>query len=184
MGDDVVPKVDVDDSDEASDQRHLETNKLIRDALTRPPSPAVLRLLDALKHEGLYPGTSRPVEGAAVGTSAKHRSSRPDRVPTKPTESPDLSTPSDDSFTLRVVVDYCNGATQQQIADSRGVHVQTIRKVLRDAGVVVREHRATFTHDEIAAIQAARSQGVSARELGRRYNVAHTTILRLVRPTT
>lgn len=79
---------------------------------------------------------------------------------------------------LRIVVDYCNGATQQQIAARYGVHVQTIRKVLRDAGVSVRDHRAVLTRDEIRTIRMAHAQGTSARELSRRYGVAHTTILR------
>lgn len=60
-----------------------------------------------------------------------------------------------DDFTLRIVVDYCNGATQQQIAARYGVHVQTIRKILRDAGVSVRDHHAVLTRDEIHAIRMA-----------------------------
>ncbi|OUZ12695.1 hypothetical protein BHE97_00295 [Aeromicrobium sp. PE09-221] len=79
------------------------------------------------------------------------------------------------------MVVYCNGATQQQIATTSGVHVQTIRAILREAGVKVSEHDATFTEDELQTIRRLHADGVSARELGRRYGVAHTTILRQVR---
>jgi len=58
------------------------------------------------------------------------------------------------------------------------VHVQTIRKLLRDAGVSVRDHRAVLTQDDIRAIRMAHDQGTGARELSRWYSVAHTTILR------
>lgn len=80
-------------------------------------------------------------------------------------------------FTLAVVVAYCNGATQQQIATAHGVHVQTIRTVLREAGVKPREHNATFTAEELQTIRRLHAGGMSARELGRHYGVAHTTIL-------
>ncbi|MBN8883336.1 MAG: hypothetical protein J0H73_13605 [Salana multivorans] len=84
-------------------------------------------------------------------------------------------------FTLAVVVAYCNGATQQEIATARGVHVQTIRTVLRDAGVKPREHNATFTAEELQTIRGLHAGGMSARELGRHYGVVHTTILRQLR---
>jgi DNA invertase Pin-like site-specific DNA recombinase len=76
------------------------------------------------------------------------------------------------------VVEYCSGATQQQITARYGVHVQTIRKILRDAGVSVRDHRAVFTREEIHTIRTAHAQGTSAHELDRQYGVAHTTVLR------
>ena len=90
----------------------------------------------------------------------------------------EVDTAGDDRFTLQIVVAYCNGKTQQEIASSYGVHVQTVRKRLRDAGVMVRDHLAVLTRGEIATIQTEHANGTSARELGRRYSVAHTTILR------
>lgn len=92
-----------------------------------------------------------------------------------------LSSPPQGRFVLRIVVDYCNGATQQQIAVSAGVHVQTIRAILREAGVVTREHLATLTRDEVRDLRRMHHGGMSARELGRRFGVAHTTILRHLR---
>lgn len=79
---------------------------------------------------------------------------------------------------LKVVVAYCNGSTQQQIATELGVHVQTVRATLRDAGVKLSERNTTFSDDELQTIRRLHAGGVSARELGRRYSVAHTTILR------
>lgn len=44
----------------------------------------------------------------------------------------------DGSEVLRLMVDYSNGMTQAEIAQKYGFHVQTVRKRLKDAGVVVR----------------------------------------------
>ena len=93
-------------------------------------------------------------------------------------------TPADEArheFVLKVVVAYCNGATQQQIATMLGLHVQTIRATLREAGVKIPDRNATFNDEELQTIRRLHSDGVSARELGRRYSVAHTTILRRLR---
>ena len=51
-------------------------------------------------------------------------------------------------------------------------------EVLRDVGVSVRDHRAVLTQNDIRTIRVAHDQGASARELGRRCGLAHTTILR------
>lgn len=40
------------------------------------------------------------------------------------------------------------------------------------------ERNARFTEDELQTVRRLRADGVSARELGRRHGVAHTTILR------
>lgn len=79
---------------------------------------------------------------------------------------------------LGIVVAYCNGSTQQQIASAHGVHVKTVRATLRESGVKMIEHNATFSAEELQSIRRLHADGVSARELGRRYGVAHTIILR------
>ena len=81
---------------------------------------------------------------------------------------------------LKVVVAYCNGLTQQQIAADLGVHVQTIRSTLREAGVKLNQ-RTTFSDDDLQAIRRLYAAGISTRELGRQYGAAHTTILRRLR---
>ncbi len=61
------------------------------------------------------------------------------------------------------------------------MHVKTIRATLRNAGVKLSERNTTFSDDELQIIRRLHAGGVSARELGRRYSVAHTTILRHLR---
>jgi IS30 family transposase len=79
---------------------------------------------------------------------------------------------------LQIIVAYCNGSTQQQIATKLDVHVQTIRSTLRVAGVKLSDRNTTFSDNELQTIRRLHAEGTSARELGRRYGVAHTTILR------
>lgn len=135
----------------------------VRDMFVRQP-PALATFLAAMK------GDPRPLP--------------PPRVKRESTWTPPASESElDDNlrFMLAIVVAYCNGATQQQIATAHGLHVQTIRALLREAGVKIGERNATLTEDELQIIRRLRTDGVSARELGRRYGVAHTTILRQLR---
>lgn len=114
-------------------------------------SPALEALLSALSGRDVV----HPPRAETKRRYARHaKESEPDTSPSH-------------RFMLSVVVAYCNGSTQQQIATELGVHVQTIRATLRD--------------DELQTIRRLRADGVSAHELGRRYNVAHTTILRQLR---
>jgi len=53
--------------------------------------------------------------------------------------------------------------------------------MLRDAGVRLSERNTTFGDDELQTIRRLHADGISARKLGRRYSVAHTTILRQLR---
>jgi IS30 family transposase len=82
---------------------------------------------------------------------------------------------------LKVVVAYCNGSTQQQIATELGVHVQIIRRTLRDAGVKLSQRNTTFRDDELRTVRRLHADGISAGELGRQCGVTHTTILRQLR---
>lgn len=148
------------DSDPPDD---LVLARELRDTFIQQP-PALASLLAALKGDPvpLPPSPARLKSAWAPPTSA----SEPDE---------------DLRFVLATVVAYCNGATQQQIATTHGLHVQTIRAILREAGVKVNEHNSTFTEDKLQVIRRLHADGVSARELGRRYRVAHTTILRHLR---
>lgn len=83
--------------------------------------------------------------------------------------------------TLAIVVDYANGMTQQAIARKHGVHVQTVRKRLDAAGVVTRARSGALTEADVAEARNLLTDGVSAREIGRRLGVAHTTLLRSIR---
>ena len=85
---------------------------------------------------------------------------------------------------LRVVVAYCNGSTQVQIAASHGMHVQTVRARLREAGVFMHEQRAALSFEERESMRRLHRNGQSARQLARRYGVTHTTVLRLLKSST
>ncbi len=141
---------------------NLERARRLRDAFA-PRSPALDALLASLSGRQAPPAPSPP---------------RPSR---RRIEAPSAELDRHHDFVLKVVVAYCNGSTQQQIAAELGAHVQTIRSALRDAGVRLSERNTTFSEEELQIIRRLHADGVSARELGRRYRVAHTTILRQLR---
>lgn len=70
---------------------------------------------------------------------------------------------------------------QQQIATELGVRVLTIREALRNAGVKLSERNSTLSEAELQSIGRLHADGTSARELGRPYSLARTTILRQLR---
>ena len=82
--------------------------------------------------------------------------------------------------TLAMVVAYGNGATQAEIAAARGMHVQTVRRRLMEAGVLLRDQSTTLSLEKQADARARHAAGDSAREIGRHLGVAHTTIRRLL----
>ena len=82
---------------------------------------------------------------------------------------------------LQIVVAYCNGSTQAEIAAALGMHVQTVRARLHDAGVHVQVSRAALGPAEQEAVRRLHRQGQRARQLARRYGVAHTTVLRILK---
>ncbi|MGY5318217.1 helix-turn-helix domain-containing protein [Neomicrococcus lactis] len=151
----------LDPSTELKPTDNLDRARGLRDTFAQR-TPAVEALLSSLRgHQAdpAPPRTQRSRQRAKAGTPVAEPKGRHDSM-------------------LQVVVAYCNGSTQQQIATKLGVHVQTIRSTLRDAGVKLSERNATFSDDELQIIRRLSADGVSARELGRRYGVAHTTILR------
>lgn len=79
---------------------------------------------------------------------------------------------------LPLVTDYANGLTQVQIAEKHGLHVQTVRKRLVQAGVNTRAHLRVLTDDDLRQARKAMKEGASAREIARGLGVAHTTLLR------
>lgn len=85
------------------------------------------------------------------------------------------------SRVLAMVVDYANGMTQQEIARKHGLHVQTVRKRLDETGVVTRARSCGLTEADLGEARSLLAAGISAREIGRRLGVAHTTLLRSIR---
>lgn len=85
------------------------------------------------------------------------------------------------SILLPLVVDYANGLTQAEIARKHGVHAQTLRKRLREAGINTRVRVAALSESEVKVARAVISEGASARAVARRLGVAHTTLLRALK---
>ncbi|HRP99492.1 MAG TPA: helix-turn-helix domain-containing protein [Terrimesophilobacter sp.] len=84
---------------------------------------------------------------------------------------------------LEIVVAYCNGATPETIAAAHDHTERIIRDTLQQVGVVLRDQ--AYSSAEIRAqVRALHAQGMSMREIARRYGVAHTTISRLLRDAT
>lgn len=79
---------------------------------------------------------------------------------------------------LPLVVDYANGLTQLEIARKHGMHVQTLRKRLQEAGINTRTRMVALTETELSSARAAVRDGASARAVARRLGVAHTTLQR------
>lgn len=85
------------------------------------------------------------------------------------------------SVLLPLVVDYANGLTQAEIARKHGVHAQTLRKRLREAGVNTRVRVTALSESEVQAAPAVISEGASVRAVARRLGVAHTTLMRALK---
>jgi hypothetical protein len=49
---------------------------------------------------------------------------------------------------LQIVVAYCNGSTQEEIAATYGIHVQTVRTRLREVGVNTEDFRAALSSQD------------------------------------
>ncbi|KTS70340.1 hypothetical protein NS206_00270 [Microbacterium testaceum] len=80
-----------------------------------------------------------------------------------------------------MVVDYANGMTQEEIARKHGLHIQTVRKRLKAAGVVTRSHSTALTVQDMDEARGLLDADLSVREAARRLGVAHTTLLRAIR---
>jgi DNA-binding NarL/FixJ family response regulator len=120
-------------SDDPACSDDLTQARKIRDAFMQP-SPAFVAFLAALKGEA--PPFSPP--------RVKRRKPQPTAAGSE--------ADNDLRFALAIVVAYCNGVTQQQIATTHGIHVQTVRTILREVGVKVGTHNSTFTEEEFQAI--------------------------------
>ena len=76
------------------------------------------------------------------------------------------------------MADYAEGLTQVQIAEKHGLHVQTVRRRLIEAGVDTRARLRGLTDEDLRAARAAIDDGASVREIARGLGVAHTTVTR------
>ncbi len=128
----------------------------IRLLLGHPPSEEFLATIRRATKRGLPESRRRPVSSDA---------------------------PAEQQGVLEIVVAYCNGATPETIAAACHSTERSIRDTLQQAGVILRDqaHPSAEIRDQVRALHA---QGLSMREIARRYGVAHTTISRLLRDGT
>ncbi len=80
-----------------------------------------------------------------------------------------------------MVIDYANRMTQEEIAGKYGLHIQPVHKRLKTAGVVTRSRGNALAEQDLDEARSLLDAGLSAREVGRKLGVAHTTILRTIR---
>lgn len=149
--------------------------ELLIDLFAEPPSYAFLSRMAALHPGKGYEEKLPPLRWTPSPRKTREEEQRPPFSPEVAAEAPLASR---ERLMLRVVVDYCNGLTQVEVASKYGLHVQTVRRLLQRSGVSMHDHRAALSATDLATIRIAHSRGVSLREFGRRYSVSHTTTLR------
>lgn len=142
------------------------------------PRSETTALLEELRRN---PGARAILDGSRLDQAPPVSHDETDQPP--PTRSRGPASPPDEpnSDILRMVVDYANGMTQEEIARKHGLHIQTIRKRLKAAGVVTRSRSTALTAQDLDEACGLLDVGLSVREAARRLGVAHTTLLRAIR---
>ncbi|WP_159502349.1 helix-turn-helix domain-containing protein [Microbacterium sp. 18062] len=142
------------------------------------PRRETTALLEELRRD---PGTRAILDGSRLDQTPPVNHDETDQPPSTPSRGP--ASPADEptSDILRMVVDYANGMTQEEIARKHGLHIQTVRKRLTAAGVVTRSRSTALTAQDLDEARVLLDAGLSVREAARRLGVAHTTLLRAIR---
>ncbi|WP_120004856.1 helix-turn-helix domain-containing protein [Nesterenkonia muleiensis] len=170
-----------------------EAGRSLVDIFSRP-TPALTRLIEhmhqnpelAESRAAGYSRTSsrsRDRQGRSIGETNSVAGSTSRRESTKQsrrTVSPGIEKVRA-SVLLPLVVDYANGLTQAEIARKHGIHAQTLRKRLREAGVNTRVRVTALSESEVKVARAVISEGASIRAVACRLGVAHTTLLRALK---
>ncbi len=73
--------------------------------------------------------------------------------------------------------DYAAGAGSYRLGRKYGISPATVRARLRAAGVALRPARQVARHPTVEEVERLHGEGVSIRELARRFGVSHVTIL-------
>ncbi|MDQ7991965.1 MAG: hypothetical protein AAGC63_03145, partial [Propionicimonas sp.] len=128
----------------------LERARAVMDSLLSP-NPALKRLLEVvranpeLRQFTYQADTQRPIERNPERRRATsgRRTAPSGREPAESDVAPAEGLAGDELSALPLVVDYANGLTQAEIAAKYGLHVQTVRKRLAEAGVSSRAHNQT-----------------------------------------
>ena len=87
--------------------------------------------------------------------------------------------PANGNQILTMVVDYCNGTALDVIAKKHLLTTPEVQSRLVGVGVNIREK--ALGHDRRSQLLALRAQGLTTRDIGRRFGIAHTTVSRILR---
>ncbi len=141
------------------------------------PSPALVQMVELSQHD--------PESGdlLILGEHERHRAGGSkqrvgDEGPARPVRSDDLRGARPMRSLPPLVADYANSLTQVQIAKKYGLHVQTVRRRLIEAGIDTRARLRVLADEDLRAVRAAKGEGASFREIARELGVAHTTVIR------
>lgn len=142
------------------------------------PRRETTALLEELRRD---PGTRVLLDGSRLDQVPPVSHDETDQSPSTRSRGPASSGDEPTSDILRMLVDYANGMTQEELAHKHGVHIQTVRKRLKAAGVVTRSRSTALTVQDLNEARGLLDAGLSAREVARKLGVAHTTLLRAIR---
>lgn len=168
----------------------LERARAVMDSLLHP-NPALKHLLQVVREhpELCVPRDQADTQDSPDGNRERGRAGSGRPATSSSRESAGVRTAAaeglagDESRVLPLVVDYANGLTQAEIAAKYGLHIQTVRKRLAEAGVSSRAHDQTLSDENLWQARRLIDSGLSAREVAGRYGVAHTTLLRALKRT-
>lgn len=157
-----------------------ETGETLREgfdlgSLARPRA-ATLRFIQVLRSD---PATRKFLD-KPTGESPSRPVSPPrrdKRTEIEPDKSPEPVMTSSSVTEVALVVDYANGMTEAEIAEKHGVHVQTVGKRLRAAGVDTRLRRRALSPADLQEAQDFLDSGLSSRDAAKKFGVSHTTLL-------
>lgn len=139
------------------------------------PTPALTRLLALVNSpKGLEESTVDPLYERRTDARAHESTPRAQQ----PTPTPPPANAQHTDGLLQLVVDYANGLTQMEIAKKHTIHVQTVRKRLRDAGVNTRSRVRLLRAEQLDAARSAIADGASLRATAQSLGVSHTTLQR------
>ena len=127
------------------------------------------------------PGTRAILDGSRLDKAPPAGQDETDQPPSTRSRGPASSPDGPTSVILRMGVEYTNGMTQEEIARQHGLHIQTVRKRLKVAGVVTRSRGTALIPQNPDEARDPPDAWLSAREVARRRGSAHTTLLRAIR---
>lgn len=159
------------------------------------PTPAFTQLMANLKanHElDATASTEKPKEQLPATTEVRASTKTP-ITPRPDSSTKTSSNPPSEATTLQMneralqallalVVDYANGLTQMELARKHDMHVQTVRKRLKEVGVNLRARVKLLSPAQLEAARSSIARGASLRATARQLGVSHATLTRNLKP--